>query len=519
MRYLNKQDSRVKRTVINTITGIGSQVVKLLLSFAMRSIFIYTLGIQYVGVSSVFTDLLTMLSFTELGIGTAIATALYRPIHDNDTVQIRKLMKFYQQAYRLIALVVVLIGVILLPFLDRIITNVPNIHEDIRLIFGLYIAKTAVSYLLIYRSTMFSADQRQSVVNLVTLASSVLRYVLEIVMLLVFHQFIAYLLIEVIATIAQNIWISVKAKKEYGFAFEKTTDKLSKKQVLSLLRDIKGLAMYQFSGSIGNSINSVLVSGLISTVTAGLMANYTMIQKQIETVVRQFFNAVVPSIGNLVADRNPERQFSVFNRVFYFSFVLINFCSASLYILIGPFISIWLGHKYVLGMSISFVISFDFFLYILLQAIAAFRTANGLFVRGQYRPLVTTIMNIFLTYFMVQWKGIFGAILATIICRILTLWYDPFLLYKLIFKKPFRRFLIKYFYYTCIFLGSLFLTEFCTKVFQVNSSIVNFLIDILFCLLVPNILIIITTFKTSEFAYFKGYILKIAKGRIKNEKI
>ena len=143
--------TRTKNTLMNAISGIAIKLINTFLAFAERSIFIYALGIQYAGVSGVFTDVLNILSFEELGIGTAIVYALYKPIATNDTDKIARLMNFYKLAYRMIALIVFVAGLILLPFLDYIINDVPDVVEDIRLIYALYVTRTAVSYLLISR--------------------------------------------------------------------------------------------------------------------------------------------------------------------------------------------------------------------------------------------------------------------------------------------------------------------------------------------------------------------------------
>ena len=157
--------SRTAKTVLNTVSGILNRFCNTILSFVLRTVFIYTLGIQYTGVSSVFTDILTMLSLSELGISTAIATALYKPLHDKDNSKIRKLMKFYKNAYRYIAIFIFIVGILLLPFLKYLITDIPDIKENIYLIFIFYMMKTSISYLFVYKSTILNADQKQYVVR------------------------------------------------------------------------------------------------------------------------------------------------------------------------------------------------------------------------------------------------------------------------------------------------------------------------------------------------------------------
>lgn len=496
---MHSNSSRMKKTMLNTIVGIVNKFGIAILNFIMRTVFIYTLGMQYTGVSSVFTDILSVLSLSELGISTAISTALYKPLHDDNRIMICKLMKFYKIAYRYIALFIMIVGLMLLPFLNFFITDVPDIKEDIRLIFIFYIIRTSISYLLVYKSTILSADQKQYIITIRELICVTVRYILEIILLFIFKSFIIYLIVEVILILIQNIIVTNKAKREYPYAFEKTNEKLSKEDKKSLLKNIKGLSMYKVSATVGNSIDNILISKFIGTAVSGIYSSYNLIRLQIELILKQFFSAVTPSIGNLIASGSVDKQYYLFNKIFYISFVVINFCSVSMFILYNTFIEMWIGEKYLLSNSISFIIAFDSYLYILLQAIASFRTANGLFIKGQYRPLIMAIMNVILSIILIQQYGIFGTVLATVICRLLTQWYDPYLLFKYIFKQSFFKFYVKYLMYMLLFAVSSIATYYISSLYSFDNIITNFVFKIICCIIIPNIIVLIFTYKTDEF--------------------
>lgn len=378
--------SRTKKTLINTLFSVASQLLTIVLGFLLRTVFIKILGNQYTGVASVFTTILTMLSLSELGFATAIATALYKPLREKNRELIQQIMDFYKKAYRLVALFILVVGVCFIPFLRYVIKDVPDIKEDITVIYFFYIIKTASSYLMIYKTTLLRADQKLFIVKKLEMICQVIRYVVEIAVLIFFKQYMTYLVIEIVATILQNYIITKRAEKEYPHAFEKPAESLPREKVISLLKDVKGLSMYKLSSTIGNSIDTMLISSMINTSTVAVVGNYTHLKQHVQKILMQFFSAVIPSVGNLASEDNVKKQQSVFNRLFYVSFLMVNFSSVSLFVLSKPFIHVWLGQKYILGQHIAFIISFDFFLYILLQAIASFRTANGLFVKGQYRP-------------------------------------------------------------------------------------------------------------------------------------
>ena len=506
---MNSKTSRTKKTLINTLFSLASQMLTIVLSFVLRAAFIKILGNQYTGVASVFTRILTMRSLSELGFATAIATALYKPLRDNNQKIIQQVMDFYKNAYRLVALFIFVVGMCLIPFLRYLIKDVPDIKESITVIYFFYIIKTAASYLMIYKTTLLRADQKLFVVKKKEMMCQVIRYIVEIIVLITFKQYMTYLIIEVVATILQNYIITKRAEKEYPYAFERPDEKLPRERIISLLKDVKGLSMYKLSGTIGNSVDTMLISSMINTSSVAIVGNYTLIKNSVQKVLMQFFSAVIPSVGNLASEDNTKKQQIVFNRLFYISFLMVNFCSVSLFVLSKPFINVWLGEKYVLGQHISFVIAFDFFLYILLQAVASFRTANGLFVKGQYRPLITAIVNVLFSVLLISKYGIFGTIFATVIARLVTQWYDPYLLYKHIFKDSFGKFYVKYWVYVALFVSGALLTDCAANAVAAENKLLNLIARAAVCCVIPNCWIVLWTHKTNEFAYVKSMIGKV----------
>ena len=486
-----------------------NQFLTIILSFALRTAFIKILGNQYTGVSSVFTTVLTMLSLSELGFSTAVATALYGPLKEKNILKIRQLMDFYKKAYRAVALFIFSFGLLLVPFLGYIIKDVPDIRENIAVIYVFYIIKTALSYLMIYKTTLLRADQKLYVVKKLEMLCQLIRYMAEIIVLIIFRQYMTYLVLEVAATVIQNYIVTRHAEKEYPEAFKKPDEPLSREDRMSLFRDVKGLSMYKLSGTVGNSIDTMLISSFIDTSSVAVVGNYTHIKNQIEKVLMQFFTAVIPSVGNLAAEKDDKKQLKVFNRLLYISFLMVNFCSVSMFVMFTPFINFWLGESYILGLQIAFIIALDFFLYILLQAIASFRIANGLFVKGQHRPLITAIVNVVFSVLLIRRFGIFGTIFATVIARLLTQWYDPYLLYKYIFHDRFRKFYFKYWCYIIIFFGSCALTFWSTRMISVNSKFLTVLINAAACVIIPNIFVLLLTCRTSEFRYVVGLAKRV----------
>ncbi|MBR6271422.1 MAG: teichoic acid transporter, partial [Lachnospiraceae bacterium] len=284
-------NSRTKNTILNAIGGVAVRIVTLLTMFITRTVFIKVLGMQYAGVSGVFTDVLTMLSFAELGIGQAITYALYKPIATGDERQIAKLMNVYKRIYTVIAIIVLSIGTALIPFLRYIIKEVPDVVEDIRLIYVFYLLSTASSYLLIYKSTFLTAAQKDYIVSRVKVLFTVIKAAVECVLLIVFRNFLIYLGFSVVANLLQNYILAKITEKHYPVIKERNAEKLEPSERKKLINDVRALALYKVSGTVLNGTDSVITSSILGTVYVGILGNYNLISNNVYLFVMQIFNA------------------------------------------------------------------------------------------------------------------------------------------------------------------------------------------------------------------------------------
>lgn len=494
--------SRTVYVMKNTTAGMVVKILSLVLNFVLKTVFIKVLGIQYTGVSSLFTDILTLLSFAELGIGSAITYALYKPIAQNDETKITQLMAFYKTAYRFVAIVVFSIGCLLIPFLDLIVTDVPDIKENIRLIYFLYILNTSISYLLIYKSSILVAKQKNYIVSEIQAIISMLKMVLESVILLLLKEFLAYLVADIAITVLQNLIISYYGSKEYDAAHEKESEPLDKSEKKKILKDIAAISIYKVSGVVAKGTDSVIISSMLGTSLVGVLSYYKLIVNSVISFITQFFTASNASVGNLAAESDSETQYKLFSSIDFAVFWIVSFCSTCLFVLMRPFIRLWLGEELLLSNGIVFALVLDFFFTCMIETVGLFRTANGLFVQGKLRPAIMVLINIFLSVALARPLGMFGVLIATAFSRLVTqVWFDPWLVYRHVFKKNVLRYYGRYLLYMLTTVVSVI----CSLVLSdlLNnlkiSELVMFVLQMLLCVVVPNILIVLFWHRTEAF--------------------
>lgn len=506
--------SRTKYTILNSAFGFLVRIITLLAAFVTRSIFIRTLGIQYAGLSGVFTDILVVLSFAELGIGSAIVYALYKPIAENDQVQIAKLMGVFRKVYTYIACVIISLGVLLIPFLPYIITGVPDIKEDIRLIYLLYVLSSASSYVLIYKSTFLTAAQKDYIVSKSKIFISLAKAVAECIILLLTRNFILYLVVTIAFNIIQNYYIAVVAEREYPILKEKSTLGLTKEERSSMFKNVRALFLYKVSGVVLNGTSSIITSAFLGTIWVGMLSNYIMISNQLYAIIMILFTATSASIGNLAATSTNIHQLEVFNKMHFLCFWIYSFSATALYIIFNPFINIWLGNDFVLDDFVVIAIVVEFYIRGMLSPISQFRTSNGLFVQGQFRPIIMALLNIVIAIYLAPKIGLVGILLGSIIARALTqLWYDPWLIYKKVFHISSIKFAKKYLEFGILTVLSCAVSKLVFNNIQTNNDILNILIGILIVFLIPNFIIVLFYHKTHEFIYLKSLVVNMLKNK------
>ncbi len=511
-------NNRTSNVIKNSGASILNRLVQMMIQFVIRTVFIHVLGNEYTGISSLFTDILQVLSLMELGLDASMTYSLYKPLSRNDTAKVASLLNFYRSAFNLIGVGVLVSGVICTPFLKYIIKGVPNITEDIRGIFLMYVATTAFSYFMIYRTILLNADQQSRIAMNVRTITMVIETGIEVVLLFIFRKFYAYLIIRFFSVIIRNLIITYITTKKYPNYFKGTCEPLPEDEKRILLRDLACLTVYNTSGVVINSTDSIFISAFTGTVEVAIITNFTLITNSVRSAVNQVVNAAKPSIGNLAATRSEQQQKVVFDRMNFIAFAVSCICCTCFMTLLNPFVGdIWFNESYKIPQGIIFIIVINFYIAVMVFPMESFRSANGLFVQGWIRPAVMAVMNIVLDFYMGKRWGIGGIFLATTISRVLTqVWYDPYLVYKHVFKEAVGSYYLDYVKYFVITMSSCLLSFFVCQRLIIPNRFLNIIIRGLISVAIPSLFIWVIFRNTTEFEYIEDMMKKVRKKLLKH---
>ncbi len=422
-----KEAGRTVNTVRSIGTSVGGLALSSLMNFVCRTVFIYTLGKDYLGISSLYTNVITILSLSELGFSTVMQYCLFRPLARNNRKMVAALMRFYKKAYRIVGCAVLVIGLVLMPFLPYLMTGVTD-QINIYLYYLLYLAQSAVSYFFFaYKSTLLIANQQRYLYSLVQYGVQIVISIVKILVLVLLYSFFFYTVAAIAGSILTNLIVAVLADRIFPYLNQYDT-KLTKRQRRVLFYRVYAAFLNKISNTIGDATDNLIISANISVLVAGMYSNYYMIISVVQNLILGVFQAATASLGNYFVKESKEKNYFLFRSLMLANNWIVVFFAVCFLGCFQIFIQQWIGEEYLLSEAVLWIIVLNFAMQYLECSVQIFRDATGLFVRGKYRPVATAILNLVISLILVRFLGLAGVFLGTIIARLLTtLWYDAWL--------------------------------------------------------------------------------------------
>lgn len=502
------ENSRLKNSALNFASGFLGRVLAILLNFAVRTIFIYCLNEAYLSVNGLYSNILTVLSLAELGFGSAMVYRMYAPVAVKDYQKAAALLQFYKKIYIIIGVVIFLLGLCVIPFMDYIIKDKPDI-SGLTLYYILFLINTSISYLFSsYKASVLYADQKEYIKTNVQNTMAILQSGLQIVLLLLFRKYLLYLLIQLAGNIFLNLYVAHLVDKRYPEIQTYQGASLSTEERVQIRKDTEALVLSRFGHVALNGTDNIIISAVVGVLWVGRLSNYTLICDSVTSVLCQITAAITGSLGNFFATEDKHAGYALFKKVEFLNFWLYGFSFIALVTLLDPFVQIWAGERFVLGLPISIAIAINFFVAGYMNTLWVFRSTIGLFKQGKFRPILVAILNIILSIFLGKLWGVFGVLFATFLSRAaISLWYDPLILHRYGFEVSCKPFFARYF--RRVLLLTTILIVMLTIRYVVLSSattVLRFAVMTMFTAIVPNAIFWLAYHRCEEYAYFRSIV-------------
>lgn len=502
------ENSRLKNSALNFASGFLGRVLTILLNFVVRTIFIYCLNEAYLSVNGLYSNILTVLSLAELGFGSAMVYRMYAPVAVKDYQKAAALLHFYKKIYAIIGAVIFGLGLCVIPFMDYIIKDKPDI-SGLTLYYILFLVNTSISYWFSsYKASVLYADQKEYIKTNVQNTMAILQSGLQIVLLLLFRKYLLYLLVQLVGNIFLNLYVAHLVDKRYPEIQTYQGASLSAEERVQIRKDTEALVLSRFGHVALNGTDNIIISAVVGVLWVGRLSNYTLICDSVTSVLCQITAAITGSLGNFFATEDKHAGYALFKKVEFLNFWLYGFSFIALVTLLDPFVQIWAGGRFVLGLPISIAIAINFFVAGYMNTLWVFRSTLGLFKQGKFRPILVAILNIVLSIVLGRLWGVFGVLFATFLSRAaISLWYDPLILHRYGFEVSCKPFFARYFrrvlLLTAVLIAMLTIRH---VVLSSATTVLRFAVMTMVAAIVPNAIFWLAYRRCEEYAYFRSIV-------------
>lgn len=443
---------RTERFFHNSLMTVIAQMTGMLFNFAVRTVFIYTLGMEYMGIAGLFSNVLSMLSLAELGLGTVLQYSMYKPMAERDEGKLLALLQLYKKAYSVIALSITVIGLALIPFIPAMIEG-DYPEEKILVYYLLFLVNTVSSYFLGYKQTVLTADQKIYITSVYQTVYHIVKCSLQIFMLIFTRSFIAYLLTETITNCVKNILLRIRIDKMYPFLKRKGKYGLDPDEKKSITKNVYAMFYHMVGLRVVSSTDNIVISSRVGLVVEGIYDNHMLVVNVASNFLGYIFTALLSEIGNIVAVENREKIYRSFSYLYFAGFWIYSFCSVCLAVLLEPVMALWLGKENAFGWQITILLAVQFWVMGIRKVPIIYKEVMGLMWQDRYVPIAEAALNLGISVWLVGRIGVPGVVIGTIVSVVLTsLWIEPYVLYKNGFQRPVKEFWIKFIRYLITFL-------------------------------------------------------------------
>lgn len=505
--------SRTENAVKNIVFGTISNIRGLFLSFISRTVFIYILGSTYLGISGLYSSVLSVLSLTELGFGTALTFAMYKPVAENDEDKIIKLLHFYKTVHRIVALIVALLGLAILPFLQYIVNGGKDLSLfELRLYFLIYLANSVISYFVSYKYCYLNALQKNYITTNIEAVISVIVTVLQILVLILTKNFLAYLITQTLFSILSKFGVSFYLNSQFPVLKKEPIQLMTKEEKQPIYTEVKGLLVHNFSSIAVHSTDNIIISSLsgLGVAAVGLVSNYNLIITSVLGFVGLIFGSMTSGFGNLVAMGDKANYHKVFTEANFLNFWIYGFCSIAFFVLIPPFITLWIGDTYLIDQASFFLIVLNSYLQGQCTIYNNARIAKGSFNKDKWNALCQALVNLIVSVIAAKYWGLLGVYVGTI-CSRMVIMARPIKTYPFLFGRSSKEYYTDFSIYFLTVLIAGAITLFLANLILREVCLLSFAGAMLVVATIPNLIFLLFFFRTKRFRAVLDRAMKLVR--------
>ncbi len=501
---------RTRKSAINILAGITAQLLAVIFAFIVKRVFVTNLGYELLGITTLFSTLISMLGLAELGLGTAVSYVLYTLIGQNDTAKITSYMHFLRRIYGWLSFAVFVLGLIFVPFLPRMIKGTYAFF-DLAVLFIPFVISASVSYLFSYRKLLIMADQNGYILSVLQIAYRLVTNTLQLLIIVFYHNYMLYLYIKIAFDLLENMVASMICVKKYPFVSQ-PAEKLSREDTMMLRKNVYALAFHKIGAYAVSGTDMIIISGFLGSRMVAFCSGYVMLIDTVAGFLAQIFSGIASSVGNMLVLEDDAHVMHTFRKMLLAQHLIVSFCCVALSVLLTPFVGMWLGQDAMLSKWTVSILVFNFFVVAMSQPIGTLRASAGVFQPDRYLHIGLALLNLVISLLLVKPFGAIGVYLGTAACLIVK---EVIVLPHIVSRYIVKNFSVKYykelFLYTGLTVCMVVVCLYMASILSLQNIYFKFILQCFICAAVPNIVNVALFHRTDLFRELLSTVYGLAK--------
>lgn len=481
------QSRRINATR-NAITGIVSKIILMAFPFIIKSIIIRKLGAEYLGLDSLFVSILQVLNLAELGFSSAVTFCLYKPLAENDVELVCAYLSFFKKVYKWIGTIIFIFGIALMPFVPIIIKSGCPEETNIYILYVLQLINTTVSYWLwAYKNVLLEAAQKQSIINIINFVTSFLRYIFQILAIIIFRSYYLYLIVLICSTVVNNIYVNIAVKRLFPeYLYKAELDIKNKKE---LQKQVSGVAISKIATTCRNSFDSIFLSLYLGLISVSIYSNYYYIFSTVFAFVVVLINAVAAGLGDYAARESSEANYKLFRNLDFVVCWLGSWITICMVCLYQDIMKVWVGVKYLAPYSTMILFCIYYYVNHIGVLRSAYSRAYGIWWKIKHISILEAVLNIVLNAVLGYLWGMNGIIFATIITVFVFsfLWNGKVVINKC-FMTSSKEYFVRMAWNAAKTICSAIVTIWVCEQVNYDNNLLGIILKLCICIVCPNII-------------------------------
>lgn len=421
---------RVSKSIKNAEVNLIFYFLALILAFFSRKIFLECLGAEFIGLNGTLSNILGYLNLVELGIGGSIGYLLYKPIQQNNKLEITEILSVFGYLYNWIGSIILGFGIVISIFFPLIFGNTSLGLGIVYFSFYSILGSSLIGYFINYRQILLSADQKNYLVAIYTQTANLIKILLQIFLAYNYKNLYLWVAVEFIFGIIGCIILNWKINKEYPWLkTRKENGRTLLKKYPSILTYTRQIFIHKIKDFLIYRSDELFIFLFVSLKMVAFYGNYTIITTKVGQLFSSVLGSMEASIGNLVAEGNKHNIMKVFWEITTIRHFVAGFLCFSLYHFIEPFICLWLGPEYILSNDILILLVLSIYIGTSRGSVDMFNATHGLFA-DTWTAWLELFMTIVITLIGGYLWGIVGILLNKVITTTLIgLIWKPYYLF------------------------------------------------------------------------------------------